>query len=205
MSRVDSTTEETTALLSWRGKPTEAVLRKIDSIYEDGGELSLYYKSALLDTWKPLGGLPWGMFHREWQPSTEYSLHIAPTVVSVGKELPVHAHESVKVKIDQGGRITMSKLEDTIASRVSVHGDFTNTARVAQHLKGTIALELQHSGHDSDLPDAVMREGMDMIVSKIARIISGNPYESDHWHDIACYASLVEKSVRETREKSNDK
>lgn len=116
---------------------------------------------------------------------------------STGDELP--APKPVKVKIDQSGKVTMSKVEDTIASRVSVHGDFTNTARVAQHLKGTIALELRHSGYDSDLPDPVMREGMDMIVSKIARIISGDPYEPDHWHDIAGYASLVERRILDLR------
>jgi hypothetical protein len=38
-----------------------------------------------------------------------------------------------------------------------------------------------------------MKESVDMICHKIARIVNGGqPQEIDHWHDIAGYAKLVE-------------
>jgi hypothetical protein len=39
----------------------------------------------------------------------------------------------------------------------------------------------------------MQREALDMILHKIARIVNGNPNETDHWHDIAGYATLVEQ------------
>jgi hypothetical protein len=36
-----------------------------------------------------------------------------------------------------------------------------------------------------------MRESLDMISNKIARIVNGNPSEPDHWIDIAGYATLI--------------
>ena len=34
-----------------------------------------------------------------------------------------------------------------------------------------------------------------MIVHKIGRILAGNPNHSDHWHDIAGYATLVDAQL----------
>jgi hypothetical protein len=36
-------------------------------------------------------------------------------------------------------------------------------------------------------------EALDMICSKLARIVCGDPNEPDHWHDIGGYAKLAEK------------
>ncbi|CAB4172042.1 hypothetical protein UFOVP1552_8 [uncultured Caudovirales phage] len=36
-----------------------------------------------------------------------------------------------------------------------------------------------------------MRESVHMIQQKIARILSGDPFEPDHWMDIEGYARLV--------------
>lgn len=37
---------------------------------------------------------------------------------------------------------------------------------------------------------ACHQESIDMILTKISRIVSGNPSEPDHWDDIAGYAFL---------------
>jgi len=37
-----------------------------------------------------------------------------------------------------------------------------------------------------------MQEALDVICGKIARIIAGDPYHSDHWRDIAGYATLIQ-------------
>jgi hypothetical protein len=39
--------------------------------------------------------------------------------------------------------------------------------------------------------DDAHRESLDLIATKIARILSGNPNDKDHWVDVAGYANLV--------------
>lgn len=40
--------------------------------------------------------------------------------------------------------------------------------------------------------EALQREALDMIFSKIGRILNGDPNHADSWHDIIGYAKLVE-------------
>ena len=40
---------------------------------------------------------------------------------------------------------------------------------------------------------ATQLESMDLILTKIARILSGDPNEPDHWRDIEGYARLANK------------
>lgn len=68
--------------------------------------------------------------------------------------------------------------------REKTHGDFSETAEIAQELKYII-----HLTNGVILSQAQM-EALEMICTKIARILSGNPYEPDHWKDIAGYAEL---------------
>lgn len=79
-------------------------------------------------------------------------------------------------------------IKDTLAERGKVHGDFTDNAEISQAFK-----DIVHS-HDGKLTP-VMREGIDMILGKVGRILSGNPAHKDHWHDIAGYATLVEERI----------
>lgn len=68
--------------------------------------------------------------------------------------------------------------------REATHGDFGKVAETAQALKRV----MYDTGR---LPSAPMRESIDMICSKMARIANGNASEPDHWRDIAGYATLV--------------
>lgn len=40
-----------------------------------------------------------------------------------------------------------------------------------------------------------MKEALEMIQHKVARILNGNPEVKDHWTDIIGYATLVEKRL----------
>lgn len=74
--------------------------------------------------------------------------------------------------------------------RETTHGPFMLTAFKAQQLKNAMA-----SGkHWNDLDD-IQREALQMIASKIARILSGNFNEVDHWRDIAGYANLAVRDL----------
>lgn len=77
---------------------------------------------------------------------------------------------------------------DILDERELTHGDFADTARLAQDLKAAL-----HEGiTNRKLPfNTLKTEAMDMICTKLARIVFGNSNEPDHWRDIAGYAQLV--------------
>ena len=80
---------------------------------------------------------------------------------------------------------------DTLKERGSTHGDFTDHSKIAQGLK-----RVAYSGVKNELLTDIQREALDMILHKVARIVSGNPDHKDHWHDIAGYAKLVEDRIK---------
>lgn len=88
---------------------------------------------------------------------------------------------------------TGTSVEAILAERATTHGDFTDNARVMQSLKRVI---WQEAGW-SRLTDP-QREGLEMVLHKIGRIISGNANVKDHWDDIAGYAKLCSDRIIES-------
>ena len=72
--------------------------------------------------------------------------------------------------------------------RQGTHGDYGVTAEIAQLLKSIVREANNKAGGKLTL---VQMESLDMICTKVARILSGDPNEKDHWVDLAGYASLV--------------
>lgn len=81
-------------------------------------------------------------------------------------------------------------LEDTLVDRKKTHGRFDNYANLTQALKEEV------EAHSEKPLSRVQQEALDLIFGKIARIITGNPNEVDHWLDIAGYATLVVKHIK---------
>ena len=79
---------------------------------------------------------------------------------------------------------------NVLAERAKTHGDFYDVATMAQELKDAF-----RRGRTWPLLDDMEREALQMIASKIARILSGNPHEPDHYRDIAGYATLIERAI----------
>lgn len=73
--------------------------------------------------------------------------------------------------------------EAILIEREKTHGNFQLVAKVAQEIKNSIGWA------PSEL-DGRQKEALDLIATKIARIVCGNPKERDHWDDIAGYAKL---------------
>ena len=74
--------------------------------------------------------------------------------------------------------------------RERTHGDYNEVARVSQALKSA----LRH-GPIEEVP-AVIRESLELICMKMARIVCGDHNEPDHYIDIKGYAQLaLEKHV----------
>ena len=82
---------------------------------------------------------------------------------------------------------------DTLAERGSRYGNFVGHAEVTQELKGLVSYHLKARAKVL-APD--QQEALDMIMHKIGRIINGDPDYADSWHDIAGYASLVDKRLQ---------
>lgn len=84
-----------------------------------------------------------------------------------------------------------SGVAETLEQRGKTHGEFEKNAENAQYLKS----HFRRKARWDELNNRE-REALDMIASKIARILSpkdaSNP---DDWHDIAGYATLAERSL----------
>jgi hypothetical protein len=77
--------------------------------------------------------------------------------------------------------------------RARVYGAFEDNARVAQGLKRVMA---EHArAKDRTFADDQW-EALEMIASKISRIVNGNPDSVDQWDDIAGYATLIADRLR---------
>jgi hypothetical protein len=81
-------------------------------------------------------------------------------------------------------------IDETLEQRGNNYGDYRDVAYAAQELKKT--LRYSKSWHSME---PYMQESLDMICNKMSRIVNGNPYYDDSWHDIAGYATLVEKQL----------
>lgn len=77
-------------------------------------------------------------------------------------------------------------MTDLLAERQKTHGDFYDVAMTAQTLK-----DAMRRGKNWKILDDTQRETLEMIASKIGRILAGNPHEPDHFRDIAGYAQLI--------------
>ncbi|MGU3659227.1 DUF6378 domain-containing protein [Methylobacterium fujisawaense] len=82
-------------------------------------------------------------------------------------------------------------IKDILAQRQGTHGEFADNADIMQTLKDAV-----RARPGWDKLDATKREALDMILNKVGRIVTGNPEEPDHWHDIAGYATLARDRVK---------
>lgn len=84
-------------------------------------------------------------------------------------------------------------IEKTLEERGARYGDFNNHALISQDFKHVLNMHLRMKRKDI-APD--QKEALEMILHKIARIINGDADYPDSWHDIAGYATLVEKRLK---------
>jgi hypothetical protein len=83
-------------------------------------------------------------------------------------------------------------VRDTLDQRGQYYGKFRDVAELSQSIK-----DLYYTGNSYGKMDSDQREALDMIANKLARLLNGDPYHSDSWHDIAGYAELVAARLRE--------
>ncbi len=83
-----------------------------------------------------------------------------------------------------------SSLAGTLEQRGNRYGSFDSHAAISQYLKTSI----EQAPSRTALTPAMV-EALEMIFHKVARILNGDPTYADSWHDIAGYATLVEKEL----------
>jgi hypothetical protein len=92
---------------------------------------------------------------------------------------------------------TDNRIADTIRDRDNQYGNYEVQAKLAQTIKQTFVMPGEV--HVMLPPD--MRESLEMIATKISRILCGNCDNPDNWHDIAGYATLIENRLRKQQQK----
>ncbi len=95
-------------------------------------------------------------------------------------------------------------IDKTLKERGSNYGDANVQFALAQALKEAMRGNLAEEGYETEaeaieqawaeLP-AVARESLDMLATKVSRIVTGGAGHLDNWHDIAGYATLTEKKI----------
>ena len=82
--------------------------------------------------------------------------------------------------------------QDTLKARQAHYGEFIDNAVIAQELKAVLRT-CPSSNFAGLSPDK--QEALDMIQTKISRILTGNPEYADNWHDIQGFAKLIENKI----------
>ena len=82
----------------------------------------------------------------------------------------------------------MADLNQTLDERGDRYGKFFTHSALTQSLKELIREHL--AMHEKVLEDD-QAEALEMICTKIGRIVNGDPNHADSWQDIAGYAQLV--------------
>lgn len=89
----------------------------------------------------------------------------------------------------------MTERDPLLVEREETHGSFEVQGRFAQWLKRHI----HEAARDKVNLAPDQRECLDMICTKISRIVHGNPREIDHWDDIAGYAKLGAEACKRSQ------
>lgn len=77
-------------------------------------------------------------------------------------------------------------VENTLREREKQYGSFKHVAYISQSMK---SITSSAPGFINLVDD--QKEALEMIYSKIGRILAGNCNHADTWHDIAGYAQLI--------------
>lgn len=81
-------------------------------------------------------------------------------------------------------------IDNLIDERQKLHGEFSEYAKTDQLLKSAMTNDFRK------LAPNYITSGLDMIASKMARIITGDAEELDHWKDIQGYSRAVERCIK---------
>lgn len=82
-------------------------------------------------------------------------------------------------------------VETTLAERGKTHGPYERHALIAQALKDAMRL----TAADWNALPSDVKESLEMIQHKVARVLNGGWAHPDTWHDIGGYALLIKRRL----------
>lgn len=86
--------------------------------------------------------------------------------------------------------MSVNTIDETIKDRSGRYGLIADEAALAQQLKSTLRSRPGWARLSS-----LQQHVLEMIMTKIARVVNGDPNYRDNWHDIAGYATLAEQAL----------
>lgn len=105
------------------------------------------------------------------------------------------ASEAIEKAVNYLTPVPAPSVQDTLAEREVQYGSFANNAAAAQMIKEVFRGARGWAEAQDDV-----REALDVIATKISRILSTTHEKADSWHDIAGYATLIENRInKETK------
>lgn len=91
-----------------------------------------------------------------------------------------------QIQIELEKTAKMTDIKDTLKERGEKYGEFINHAAISQRLKQVMG---DTAGWQRLTP--AMKEALEMLAHKVARILNGDPTYIDSWVDISGYVTLV--------------
>jgi len=82
----------------------------------------------------------------------------------------------------------------TLDNRGGTHGHFRAQSGITQNIT-----EFMRTGRNWDDLPSYGKHALEMVAVKLGRILSGDWSYTDHWHDIAGYATLVEQELTRSK------
>jgi len=87
----------------------------------------------------------------------------------------------------------MTNIDETLQERGHRYGSFESHARITQRIKEAMIDSPNWPNLDHD-----MKEALEMVAHKIGRILNGDPFYHDSWHDMIGYTKLVADRLIDT-------
>ena len=120
---------------------------------------------------------------------------ITPSFVQLNELIPEDDWEyfedrEMSMREAAGGIKFMKDVTETLGLRENRYGEFRNVSATSQWLK-----DIMRGGASWKGMEPFMQESLDLIANKLARIVNGDPFYDDSWHDIGGYAKLVEIEI----------
>ena len=84
------------------------------------------------------------------------------------------------------------EVEELLETRGDTYGQYIVVSRISQDIQ-----KIMKSSPNYETMPNYMRESLDMIANKLARILNGDPHYLDSWSDIAGYVTLVKMEIED--------
>ena len=120
--------------------------------------------------------------------SYNYAWKLKKDLEAKTKEALAEVKEWVEEKVEPKPEPEVSKVGKVLDERAIQYGSYMQASDTAIRIKGIMHNAVARN--EAHLyPDQL--QALDMIATKISRIVNGNPNHTDSWIDIAGYATLV--------------